>query len=269
MRIALVGTAAGLAAAESRPDLKPAVPAGTELSAWPSRVGVLPSTPVERDLQAIGFLEAGMRAAASGVDAIAVDSFGDYGLAAMKVGLGIPVASAGESGIAVAAALGRFAIVTVWPASMNFTPEGLIRTYGHEDRCVGIYNVGAEDVLGRVAGPDGYLAGVNRGEPAILLSILAAIDAAKAAGAEAILLGCTCMSPMAAKIAAAAAIPVINPLVEALKRAVALTYDAKPAAAPIVSTREPMITRMIDAIAGQANESCPVCVVSQYEEQDG
>ncbi|MFT3967041.1 MAG: hypothetical protein QM690_14270 [Sphingobium sp.] len=99
MRIALLGTVPGIARGV-RPELHPDLPQGTELSAWPSRVGVFPSTPVERDMQAIGHLEAGLRAAASGVDAVAIDSVGDYGLAALKAGLAIPAVGAGEAGMA-------------------------------------------------------------------------------------------------------------------------------------------------------------------------
>ncbi|TVV76535.1 aspartate/glutamate racemase family protein [Sphingomonas solaris] len=260
MRIALLGTVPGIGKG-IRPELHAALPRGTVLSAWPSRVGVFPATPVERDMQAIGHLEAGLRAAASGVDAVAIDSLGDYGLDALKVALAIPVAGSGEAGMAAAAAHGRFAIVTVWPAAMNFVPEGLLRAYGHEDRCVGIRNVGAADVVDRVAGPDGYLASVDRADPDILSAVVAACHAAMADGADAILLGCTCMSPMAGKVAAAVAVPVVNPLAEAVKRAVALATNAPPPPDRILSTRASLLTRMIDAVAGEVDEQCPVCIV--------
>lgn len=262
MHIALLGTPAG----HTRPELQSALTPGAQLTAWPSRVGVFPSTPVERDMQAIGHLEAGLSAAAAGADAVVIDSVGDYGLAALQSALAIPAVGSGEAGLAAAATLGRFAIITVWPASMNFVPEALLRAYGHEGRCLGIHNVGAEDVIGRVAGPDGYLAGINRAEPSILGAVVTAIQAAAAAGAEAILLGCTCMSPMAAKVAAAVRLPVINPLAEAVSRAATLAAAATPPTARVVTERAALLTRMVDAIAGEADESCPVCIVDASTE---
>jgi allantoin racemase len=260
MHIALLGTVPG-SGKGVRPELHPALPKGTMLSAWPSRIGVFPATPVERDMQAIGHLEAGLRAAAGGADAVVIDSVGDYGLAALKAGLAVPALGAGEAGIAAASALGLFAIVTVWPKSMNFVPEDLLRAYGLADRCMGIRNVGSEQVIGRIAGPDGYLAGVDRADPAILSKVIESIEAAVKDGAETILLGCTCMSPMAAKIARAAAVPIVNPLAEAVKCAISSAARTPRSSERIISTRASLLTRMIDAIAGEVDEQCPVCVV--------
>jgi allantoin racemase len=267
MRIALIGTVPGYGK-DVRPELHKALPPGTELSAWPSRVGVFPSTPVERDMQAIGHLEAGLRAAAGGADAVVIDSLGDYGLAALRAGLAIPAVGSGERGMAVAAGLGRFAIVTVWPPSMNFVPESLLRLHGLEDRCTGIHNVGDEQVISRLAGPGGYLDDVSRGSPSILWGIVTEIKNAVSNGAEAILLGCTCMSPIAARIAREVSLPVINPLAEAAKYAVTLARDMPPAEAPILSPRAALLTRMVDSIAGEADENCPVCIVGDFAEDD-
>ncbi len=260
MRIALLGTVPGIGRG-IRPELHGHLPGGTILSAWPSRVGVFPSTPVERDMQAIGHLEAGLRAAADGADAVVIDSVGDYGLSALKAGLAIPAIGAGEAGMAAAAALGRFAIVTVWPESMNFVPRDLLRAYGHEAACIGIYNVGAPQVLDRVGGPDGYLARVDRAAPDIVSAVLAAIEAAARDGADAILLGCTCMSPMAAKVAAGTRMPVVNPLGEAVRQAALRVTDRPTPVERLRTTRAAMLTRMIDAVTGEADEQCPVCIV--------
>ncbi|MET0364612.1 MAG: aspartate/glutamate racemase family protein [Sphingobium sp.] len=260
MRLGLLGTVRGLDP-KVRPELHPGLPVGTELSAWPSRVGVFPSTPVERAMQAIGHLEAGLRAAEAGVDAVAIDSLGDYGLDALRAALAIPVVGSGEAGMAAAAAYGRFAIVTVWPRSMNFVPEDLLDAYGYRDRCIGIRNVGEEDVLGAIAGPDGYLDRVNRADTSILGKVVAEIEAAIADGADAILLGCTCMSPMAAAVAAAVSAPVINPLAEAAQKAMALAMEGGPKG--VTTDRADLVRRMVDAIAGEADENCPVCVVAE------
>lgn len=267
MRLGLLGTVPGINP-RVRPELHSDLPVGTELSAWPSRVGAFPSTPVERTMQAIGHLEAGLRAAAAGVDALAIDSLGDYGLDALRSGLAIPVVGAGEAGISAAACHGRFAIVTVWPRSMNFVPEELLAAQGQTDRCVGIYNVGEEGDVEQVSGPDGYLARINGVDETILGRVLASIDQAVAKGAEAILLGCTCMSPMAASISSKAPVPIVNPLAEAAKRAADLAVRQSRPAEAIVTTRAPVITRMVDAIAGEADENCPVCVIGEMFGED-
>ena len=259
MRLGLLGTVRGLSPA-IRPELHAELPIGTELSAWPSRIGVFPSTPVERAMQSIGHLEAGLSAAEAGVDAVVIDSVADYGLDALRAALAIPVVGSGEVGLAVAAAHGRFAIVTVWPRSMNFAAESLLHLYGHAERCLGIRNVGEEAVLGAIGGPDGYLSRVDGGDAPILEQVLKAIDAAVAEGAEAIMLGCTCMSPMATKVAAAVRVPIINPLAEAAKKAITLAGNGDPKG--VTTGRADLVRRMVDAIAGEADENCPVCVVA-------
>lgn len=266
MHIALLGTLIAIGQ-PVRPELLSALPDDTRLTAWPSRVGVFPSSPIERDIQAIGHFEAGLRAASQGADAVVIDSVGDYGLDALRAGLGIPATGAGECGMAAAAALGRFAIVSVWPESMNFVPLGLLRTYGHEARCTGIYNVGAEDVLDRVAGPDGYLSAVSSAEPALLAAVVDAIGRARADGADAIMLGCSCMSPMAAQVAAAVAIPVINPLKEAAAQAFMLADAGNPAQKRVTTGRGALVTQMVNAISGQVTEDCPVCIAETLNER--
>lgn len=258
MRIGFLGTVLGIDP-RVRPELHPGLPAGTELSAWPSRVGVFPATPVERDMQAIGHLEAGLSAAAAGVDAVVIDSVGDYGLDALQAALAIPAVGSGQAGMAAAAKLGRFAIVTVWPSSMNFVHQRLLDIYGHRDRFLGMRNVGEEAVLGAIAGPDGYLSQVHHAEAGLLGRVVAQVEAAAAEGADAVLLGCTCMSPMADKVAAAVRVPVINPLAEAARQAVALAGQG--GAKGVLTERAELLRRMVDAIAGEADENCPVCVV--------
>lgn len=67
---------------------------------------------------------------------------------------------------------------------------------------------------------------MQQGEPDILHAVLAACDAAAGKGAETVVLGCTCMSPIAGRIVQDAALPVIDPFVAALK--FAETADLSP-----------------------------------------
>lgn len=271
MRIGLIGAVRDpLRPGGPSPELSFLLPVAAGLRAYPSRVPAFPFTEVERLLQQLGHLEAAIAAAAEGCDALVIDSVGDYGLAAMRAGLSVPVFGAGECGLSVAAAGGRrFGIATVWPASMNFILLERLRACGVADACSGIVNVGTETALNRLAGPDGYLAQVRDGDGGILSDIRHAIAALAREGAQAVLLGCTCMSPLAARLADSTPVPVINPLAEAVRAAVAAGQVA-PAAAPLSLRpgRRELLTRMVDAVADEPAEDCPVCVVATALEDD-
>jgi len=245
------------------PELMSLLSPGTTLRAFPSRVPAFPFSPLEQALQQVGHLDAGLSAAQAGCDALVIDSLGDYGLAAVRATTPLPVFGPGETGMAQAAAGGRrFGIVTVWPRSMNFIPEGLLQAYGHAAACVGISNVGAETELDRLAGPDGYLAQVRDGVATIVDAVSAAIMEMTGRGADAVLLGCTCMSPLAAALAARAPVPVINPLASAL--AAAERAGPWPGGERIVTRagRPDLVKRMVDGVADEPAEDCPVCVVA-------
>lgn len=247
------------------PELSVLLPAGAVLRAYPSRVPAFPHTEVERLLQQVGHLDAAVAAAADGCDALVIDSVGDYGLAAMRAGLALPVFGAGECGLALAADGGRpFGIVTVWPASMNFILMERLRACGLVDACVGIVNVGAETALDHLAGPDGYLAQVRDGAAGILADIGKAIGTLADQGAQVVLLGCTCMSPLAARLSAVASVPVINPLAAAVAAALAAAGPAAAAGASLRLRpgRRELLARMVDAVADEPAEDCPICVVA-------
>lgn len=265
MKIGTLGTIRDFAREGSANELQRLLSAGDALQAYPSRVGVFPFTPVEQLMQQVGHLEAGLAAQAAGCAAVAIDSLGDYGIAALKAALTIPVVGAGEAGMAEAGAGGRrFAIVTVWPSSLNYIPEALLRLYGWEDQCTEICNVGEEGNLDDLSGPDGYLTRVHDADKDIMAGILAAAHGAIARGAEAILLGCTCMSPLADKVITACDFPVINPLAAAVSQAAALAAEGAPSCARALRPGRPeMIVSMVDAVASGEREACPVCVIAE------
>lgn len=257
-RIGLIGTVPDSARGSVAPELEPLLNTGGELVAFPSRVSAFPSTALEQSFQDIGHAEAGLTAVESGCDAIVIDSVGDYGLGAMRALLPVPAFGAGEAGMAEASVAGRFfAIVTVWPATMNFIPEGRLRAYGRDEYCRRIYNVGAQNDLKGLGGPAAYLSQVRRGNRTIIAALAQAMAAAASDGAEAILLGCTCMSPMAAELAALSPLPVINPLAAAVVAAA----KSGPISPPEVGGgRREILRKMVEAVAGQPTEACPVCI---------
>lgn len=247
-------------------ELIPMLPPGTELVAFPSQVPAFPHTPVEQAMQQLGHLHAALRAADAGCDAVVIDSVGDYGLPAMRAALGIPAIGSGEAGMAEAAKDGRsFAIVTVWPASMNFIVEGLLHSYGYTSQCLQIINVGGEGDLDTLAGPDGYLSQIRGSDASILDRVDAAIAAAVTGGAQAILLGCTCMSGLAADVASRVAVPVINPLAGGV--AAALSAAPLTDIPQLRAGRRDLIDAMVGAVADHPPEDCPVCIISHSLEE--
>jgi allantoin racemase len=256
-RIALIGGGPSFGPVVA-PELHQLVAPGVELVSYPSRVSAFPYTALEMLLQDVGHAEAAFTAAEDGAQAVVIDSVGDYGLAAMRASLPVPAFGAGEAGMAAAGANGRrFAIVTVWPASMNFILESRLRTYGHDRGCTGMFNIGAEGGMGGADGPNTYLSRIKGGHRSVIDAALHAIEMAAAQGAEAVMLGCTCMSGIAATLAAGAPIPVINPL----GAAVAAAAAAGPVPSPSVREgRSEMLRAMVDAIAGTPAEACAVCI---------
>lgn len=259
MRIGLIGTAVNpLQCGGPAPELAELFP-DVSLHAFPSRVPAFPYTPLEQAMQALGHAEAALSAAERGCDAVVIDSVGDYGLAAMRAMLPIPAIGSGEAGLAEVAQDGRrFGIVTVWPESMNFILADRLQACRVRYQCTSIVNIGSDADAASLSGPDSYLAQVREGQAAILQQVMAAIETLAARGAETVMLGCTCMSAMAASIAAASPVPVVNPLAAGVRGALAappLTLTPQ-----IGEGRAALLGAMVDAVAGEMAEDCPVCI---------
>lgn len=261
MRIGLVGTALKpLQRSGPAPELAPLFP-GLRFEAFPSRVPAFPYTPIEQAMQALGHADAALSAAEQGCEALVIDSVGDYGLSAMRAMLPIPAIGSGEAGLAEAAEGGRrFGIVTVWPQSMNFILYERLQACGVLGLCAEIVNIGSDADAASLAGPDGYLAQVREGQSAIVEGVLAGIDRLGGAGAEAVMLGCTCMSGMAERVAVASSLPVINPLASGVRAALVAPPIARPP--HLREGRLALLRAMVDSVAGEMAEDCPVCIAS-------
>lgn len=243
------------------PELHALAGPDVELVPYPSRVAAFPYTPLERSLQELGYADAAFAAAEDGCDAVVIDSVGDYGLETMRAVLPIPAIGSGAAGMAAATTGGRrFAIVTVWPRSMNFIVESRLRQYGHAATCTGIFNVGAEEDLQGFSATSGYLSEIRRGQKGIRDKIAESMAAAAAGDADAILLGCTCMSRMASSLAASTPVPMVNPLAAALAAALTSHRGSQRDVRP--RSRE-LLREMVDSIAEKAPEACPVCIVGK------
>ena len=268
MKIGLVGAAQSMVAGLGGPaEIRAVVAPKTVVQAYPARLPVFAHTEVEYAMQALSYLEAGLTAASQNCHALVLNSLSDYGLAALKSAVELPVVGAAEASLRFMPSLGpRFSIVTVWPETTNFMPRRMLEAYGAAAHCIRIRNVGSADLLAGEGRPDDFLRDMQTGQQAILDRIVAQCEAAMAEDdIDAILLGCTCMSPIAARIAARVAIPVVNPLAIAVKTAEmqashGLRASRRGQGAPRPASLD-LLRRMIAPVAG-AEPDCPVCVVA-------
>ena len=179
-----------------------------------TRRGGFPSNRFEHAMTSLGYLDAGIEAERAGYRGLFINTFGDYGMDALRSALSIPVVGAGEAALAVARTLGRkFAIVTIWPKSLNFIPEERLKSCGAEAECVGLINVMQEvEVLSVMAGAQSNaVSSMREGHATVVDRIVLAADrAVSELGAEVIVLGCTCMSPIAERVAARLSVPVVD-----------------------------------------------------------
>jgi allantoin racemase len=277
MKIGLIGaTQAPVAGLSAPAELLAVAAPGAEIAVFPTRMPIFAHTEVEFAMQALNNLDAGLAAQAAGCDAVVINSVSDYGIAALTSALDIPVIGSAEASFRFVGAIGpRFTLVTVWPKSTNYMPRRMLRDYGAEATCVRIRNVGTEDILAGGGKPEGFLSDLQNGKAAILDRIVAACEEAAAEDdVDAVVLGCTCMSPVAAQVAARVALPVVNPLAVALKTA------EMQAALGLRRSRRGQgrrrleslarAARMVDAGAGAMvapadatdDADCPVCVVT-------
>lgn len=270
MRIALIGTAFRRDNPTAiPPELNAVLAKGTEIRVYPPRLSMFPNNPLDLAIQEMGYLDAGIAAAGDGCDAIIINSVGDYGLAALKSATRKVVVGAGEAGIRVADAIGSpFAIVTIWPSSTAFLYQKILRECGMADNCRAVLHVGTDDEQSQLGEEQDYIARMQGGDSALLGRIVGRCREAIDQGAAAILLGCTCMSPIATKIQAALEVPVVNPLTAAVKQAemleaLGLRQSSVNFAAAHPARRD-VISAMTAAgadLAGAAD--CDYCIVAE------
>lgn len=272
MKIGLVGTAFRRDDPTAIPaELKSVLAAGTEICIYPPRLSMFPNNPLDLAIQEIGYLETGIAAAQDGCDGIVLNSVGDYGIAALKSATRRAVIGAGECGLRLAAGLGRpFAIVTIWPSSTAFLYRRLLVDAGMAADCSAVLHVGTDSEQAELGAANDYVARMQKGDGKMLDRILHDCRRAISGGAASILLGCTCMSPIAARIQAALEVPVINPLTAAVKQAemqvaLGLRQSSVNFAAADPQHRE-VITAMAAAGASLAGAAdCDFCVVGESE----
>ena len=147
------------------------------------------------------------KAAAEGYDAVSLDCAMDTVVRASREAVRIPVTSAGEASYLLAMSLCRsFSVVTVLKSTAGEIRENISK-YGFESRVASVRcaNVPVLEL--------------NDEEKAFRAILKESKTAIEEEGAEAIVLGCTGMSPLARRLQKELAVPVVDPAVASLKLA--------------------------------------------------
>jgi allantoin racemase len=171
------------------------------------------SDPLRLALKDLVYVEAAVRAEAAGCDAIFVNTVADYGVELMRSAVSIPVVGAGEAAIAAAEPFGgAFAIVTVWPSSTRIYYERVLRDAGSRERCHSIRYVLEERELADLGGGREVMHQAGRQRTEVAERVLRGCRESAAAGASAIVLGCTCMTGLVGWLRENVDLPVVSPL---------------------------------------------------------
>lgn len=236
------------------------------------RFRVLARSPYEHLMTELGTLDTAERALAEGCDAIYIDTFGDYAVDRIRALTSVPVVGAGEEGISAAATLGDFSVVTVWPESMRYLYDERLGATPGGERCRGVHHLSDDDELERVGRGDGVKARMLRGEGDILSDLVALSRAAmERDGTGVVLLGCTCMAPVAEALGERLGVPVVEPsrVGLAVAHEAARRHAADPGTAPPSPVRhEGLAGELVSAyLAARATaavqlDDCEVCAVT-------
>ncbi len=252
--------------------LIPHAPAGVDLVIYRPRIGAFPHTPYDRLLVDLAHVDAAERAAADGVDAILIDSTCDWGIEAIRAAVDIPVVGAGEVGITEAAARGRrFGIITIWPPALEFLYTERARSVPGGEHCTGIRHASGDHELARLGEDESVIARMDRREEPVLERLVEECRrSVEQDGAEAILLGCTCMAKTA---------PLIEerfdevPVIEAARSALAVVLEAAPAhrarsglAGVVPALVDTWVAGTLSSQLPDAGE-CNVCAAASLGEQ--
>lgn len=236
-----------------------------------SRVAAFAGNPYDRLVVDLAYVEMAQRAEAAGCAAVFINTYADYGIAAMRAVVAVPVIGAGEAAMMIAAQGGRrFSIVTVWPPSMEFIYAERTRAVAAGTACLRVRHVSAEDELQRLGSEQGVQQRMARREEAIVLKIVRECERAiREDGAQAIVLGCTCMAPVWPLVAAQVGVPVVEGSRAGYLAAVAATRQSAVQAVGPRTQRAALIPAIVDAYvnagsaiqAAPAATECQVCIV--------
>jgi allantoin racemase len=153
-------------------------------------------------------IESVLQAEREGYEAVITGCAGDPGLDAARELVRIPVTGPGESGMMLAALLGfRFSVITILDSVVRSTYE-LAHKVGVSEKLASVRAIGVPVEV------------VRKGEETTYQAArAAAIKAIQDDHADVLTMGCASLSFYAERLQAELKIPVVNPLVSALKMA--------------------------------------------------
>jgi allantoin racemase len=228
--------------------------------------------PLRLTLKELGYVEAALRAEADSCDAIFLNNVADYGIDLVRTGVAIPVVGAGE--VAVQVAMDRvaaFSIVTVWPSSTEIFYNQMLERNSATSRCASIRYVLEEDEAAAYGGANGIRTVIeNRADSVAGRVLRTCRDAVEQDGAEAVVIGCTCMSGLTGYLQAELDVPVICPLHEgylaaeaAARQAAIIRRPSRRASADTLARVTAAVDAMapFDSVSARADsaECGPVC----------
>ena len=164
---------------EGRTVPESAVSPGFETAVVESLAAPFPSDPVNLLLTEVSTVEAAMRAQQSGYDGVLIGALADYGLAAARAAVEIPVVGCGQASMLTAAGLGdRFSIVTIWPQTQAFLYDQLVRDNDVGRQCASIRYVSTAAEQATLADDDNFYTQMRAGREHMIERILGEIEAA-------------------------------------------------------------------------------------------
>jgi allantoin racemase len=156
-------------------------------------------------------VNAGLRATEEGCDALFLNAVPDYGVPLLRASVSIPVIGAGESSMLVARSLGdRFSIVTAWPESFSPLYERLLAQTGQAAYCASVVYTLTDEEVKHVSE---HYSALERNEESLLDRLERSCRRAfEEDGADTVILGCTCMHPVAEELARRFDRPILDPV---------------------------------------------------------
>lgn len=228
---------------------------------------VFARTPARRILTDLLTVDAAEGALSAGADGIYVDSFADYGVTAIRGVTDRPVIGAGEAVLTEAVALGTFAVVTVWPVSLEFIyTERLAAVPGATSACLGVHHYSPEGELDLVGTGTSVRARMVRREDDLVVDLIRTChEVRETKGVAGIVLGCTCMAPVADEIAAACDFPVFDPARIGLAAARTAVLSTPPGDREQAHVRDRLVASAVETWLAhtpeETGDDCVVCAI--------
>lgn len=213
MVIAVLGSGDATIITPETPLPAPIRLAGAHCKLLPVADAVFPATEQDRVICERTYYLAGIAAAAQGAQGIYINTVGDYGLKRLQKAVDAPVVGAGSGAIKLALQDAEsFSIVTVWPPAMRFIYEHMLSESGLTRYCNDITHLSQDDIMATADGIPSAMAEVQACGVTTLNTVINAIDTLHSRfPGGAVMLGCTCMYPMA-PLLSARGVEVVEPM---------------------------------------------------------